>query len=87
MNEWTVVTVLVTLVGLLAAVLRPILKLNTIVTRLDAIVSKLEKDISSLTDRNTDSHKNIWEKVNKHGEAIKNHETRIVVIENTVVRY
>ena len=82
MSEWTIVTVIATLIGLLAAVLRPLLNLNGTITRLTEIVKELEKDISGFDTKNVQAHGKIWERVNEHKETINNHETRLVVIEN-----
>lgn len=49
--EWTVITVLVALAGLIAAVVKPLLTLNTTITKLSAGVDSLEKNISVLTER------------------------------------
>ena len=82
MSEWTVVTVIIALVGLLAAVLKPLLSLNGTIARLTEVVKELEKDISGFDKRNNDSHGKIWERVRAHNETIINHETRLTVIES-----
>lgn len=83
MNEWTVVTVIVTLVGLGAAVIRPLISLNTSITRLTDIVNELEKNISGLTVKNSEAHGRIWEKIEQHDDTIYSHETRLQLIENS----
>ncbi len=47
--EWTVVTVIVVLVGLIASVAKPLLSLNATITRLNESVNSLEKNIAGLT--------------------------------------
>jgi hypothetical protein len=81
MNEWTVVTVIVTLVGLGAAVIRPLISLNTSITRLASIVNELEKSVSGLTVKNSDAHGRIWNKLGEHEDALFSHETRLLFIE------
>jgi len=83
MNEWTVVTVIVTLVGLAAAVVKPLIGLNGTITKLTAAVSVLEKNISGLAVKNSESHAKIWEKVDEHDDALNRHETRLTIIENS----
>ncbi|PKM72474.1 MAG: hypothetical protein CVU91_08765 [Firmicutes bacterium HGW-Firmicutes-16] len=82
MNEWTVVTVIVTLVGLGAAVIRPLIGLNGTITRLTAAVNVLEKNISGLAAKNSESHAKLWERVEEHEDILNSHETRLTVIEN-----
>lgn len=68
--EWTVVTVIIALIGLVAAVITPIIKLNTIITKLATLVDGIEKTITKL-----------GEKSDEHDNAINLHETRITVLE------
>lgn len=82
MSEWTVVTVVIALIGLVAAVLKPVISLNTTITRLTEIVNALGKDIEELTTRNTDSHRRLWEKSDEHEERLNDHETRLKMIEH-----
>ncbi len=81
MNEWTVVTVIVTLVGLGAAVIRPLIGLNGTITRLTAAVNVLEKNISGLAAKNSESHAKLWVRVEEHEDILNSHETRLTVIE------
>lgn len=81
MNEWTVITVIATLVGLGAAVIRPLISLNTSITRLTDIVNELEKNISGLTVKNSEAHGRIWEKLEQHDDTLNSHETRLILVE------
>lgn len=80
--EWTVVTVIVVLVGLIAAVVKPLLSLNATITRLTESVNSLEKNIAGLTEKNDDSHDKLWEKSSAMDEKLNNHETRLQIIES-----
>lgn len=80
--EWTVVTVIVVLVGLIAAVVKPLLSLNATITRLTESVNSLEKNIAGLTEKNDDSHDKLWEKNSAMDEKLNNHETRLQIIES-----
>lgn len=82
MNEWTVVTVIVVLVGLVAAIVRPLISLNTIITKLSVIVGEVEKNLSGLTDKNCEAHEKIQGKLDEHGETLNDHETRLQLIEH-----
>lgn len=82
MSEWTVITVIVTLVGLGAAVLRPLINLNSVITRLTEVVKALDGDFAEMSQKNSDAHGRIWEKVEEHDDAINVHEVRLTLIEN-----
>ena len=81
MNEWTVVTVIVTLIGLVVAVVKPLISLNTTITKLAAVVDELDRSVAALTQKNGQAHDRIWTKLSEHGELLGEHETRLAVIE------
>lgn len=68
--EWTVVTVIIALVGLFMAVGRPIITLNSSITHLQDTIDDLRENIKVLTGR-TDSQE----------EKLQDHETRISILE------
>lgn len=82
MNEWTVVTVIVTLVGLGAAVIRPLISLNSTITRLTEVVRALEKGFSELAEKNGESHGRMWDRLEEHDELLAGHETRLTLVES-----
>lgn len=79
--EWTVVTVVIALVGLGAAIIKPIVSLNTAITKLTVVVGQLQDNIESLTSRNSESHDRLFKRLDEQGETINDHETRITVLE------
>lgn len=68
--EWTVVTVIIALVGLFMTVGKPIITLNSSITRLQDAILELREDIKVLTNR-TDNQE----------ERLQDHETRISILE------
>ena len=68
--EWTVVTVIIALVGLFMTVGKPIITLNSSITHLQDAIDELREDIRVLTGR-TDSQE----------EKLQDHETRISILE------
>lgn len=68
--EWTVVTVIIALVGLFMTVGKPVINLNSSITRLQDAIDELREDIKVLTSR-TDNQE----------EKLQNHETRISILE------
>ena len=81
MQEWTVVTTLVTLLGLGVAVVRPLINLNGVIVRLTDLVNALEEDFSGLARNNDEAHAKIWEKVEEQEETLVGHEIRLSLIE------
>lgn len=70
MNEWTVVSTLVVLIGLFMTVGKPIIVLNTSITHLQDAINSLREDIKILTGRTDDQE-----------SRIQDHETRISILE------
>lgn len=68
--EWTVVTVIIALVGLFMTVGKPIITLNGSITHLQDAIDELREDIRVLTGR-TDSQE----------EKLQDHEKRISILE------
>lgn len=88
MNEWVVVTVLVTLVGLFFTVGKPIIKLNETMTTLNVNVehnshelTELKNDFKSQRESAHESHQQLWMHNNKQDEKLQDHETRIGILE------
>ena len=79
--EWTVVVVLIALVGLIVSVLTPAIKLNTSVTKLSTLVESIDTKISAIEGNNTDAHRRIWSELDGQKETLHQHETRITVLE------
>ncbi len=82
MSEWTVVSVIVTLLGLAVAVVKPLISLNSVITRLTEIVKTLETNISGTAVKNSEAHARIWERVEEHDDVLCGHEVRLTLIEN-----
>ena len=82
MNEWSVVTVIASLIALIIGVVTPIIKLNTSITRLTTVVDGLAKNFDTMTNKNSEAHDKLWEKVEEHGDTLNNHEIRLQLIEN-----
>lgn len=86
--EWTVVTVVVALVGLFLTVGTPVLKLNSNIVRLnasiDALREKTERNEAELKDQKlhaSESHRRIWEHNEEQDKQISDHENRITLLE------
>lgn len=82
MNEWGVVLVIISLVGLGAAIVKPILSLNTAIVKLTEAVKELQKDMADFVNGNHNSHVRIHERIDGCNEVIRNHENRLEKLEN-----
>lgn len=88
MNEWTIVTVIIALVGLFVTVGAPIIKLNNNITLLNANmkhnseeIAKNRKEISDQKEHAHETHQKLWDKNTEQDKILSNHETRIKILE------
>lgn len=77
MNEWAIVGVIVTLVTLFIALATPMIKLNTAITKLTAVAERLEKEFSDFTEKNSSSHRRIWEHNDAQDERLAEHDLQL----------
>ena len=80
--EWTVVTVVIALVGFLISVTKPILSLNAAITRLTASAERLEKRLEELSRKNHTTHERLFQGQERQNAAINGHEVRLSVLEH-----
>jgi predicted nucleic acid-binding Zn-ribbon protein len=83
MTEWTVVTVVIALTGLVLTVVRPVVNLNTSITKLTDAVSTLQENLKEFMTRNADSHDKLWKHNDSQDTVLSDHETRLQIIEKT----
>lgn len=81
MNEWTVVTMIVTLTGFLIAVISPVVKLNSAITRINTTVNALEKDMESLKQCSTQGQDRVWESNKEQDMQIADLKIRLALLE------
>jgi len=77
MTEWTVVTVVIAIAGLLVTVTAPVIKLMNTITKLSCAVEDLRGDLQTLTSKNSESHARLWEHNKVQDEKISKLEGRI----------
>ncbi len=82
MTEWGVVIVIVTLFGLIAAIVKPIVNMTRAMTRLTVVMEQTEKSLNKLTTDNTESHRRIWNHNEEQDATINDHEVRIGILEH-----
>lgn len=88
MSEWGVIGVIVTLVGLLAAIIKPLVSLTRAITELSAAVGHLQKESCRLESRAHESHRKLWEhndeqdaKIESNARVLLEHDGRIKMLE------
>ena len=81
--EWTVVTVLIAIVGFVIAVSTPLIKNTRAMTELTVTLGILNEQIKRMEMKNEDEHKDFQEQLDEHDDKINDHETRLTVIEKT----
>lgn len=77
MTEWGVLGVIITVVGLLATVIKPIIDLTRSITKLTVVVENLSKDME--TQRKSNSK--LWAHNDEQDAKIMDHETRLQLLE------
>ena len=82
MNEYTVILVIVTLVGLFITVGKPILSLNSNIVELNRAVKSLQKTVDALEKKQRDDNSRVWERLDKGEKKFDNHEARITKLES-----
>jgi len=81
MNEWTVVTVIVVLSGLVISFVKPLISLNGTLTRLTEAVKVLERELNSISGRNSEAHARLWKKEQEQDSLLADHEKRLTCLE------
>lgn len=77
MNEWTVIGVLVTIVGLFFTVGKPIINLNTNITILNEGIKAINKRQDKFEDDSKTEHNDIWKHEDEQDKAIAEHAMRL----------
>jgi hypothetical protein len=81
MTEWTVVGVMVTLVGLIVAIVKPLLTLNGSIVRLTEEVGNILSGLEAFKKRYVENLTELKTADKKMQEKLDNHEVRIVKLE------
>ena len=81
MTEWNVVGVLIALFGFGAAVITPILKLNSTIIRLSVTLDTLSSELEKQAEKNSKSQARLWEHEEKQDQQLEEHEHRIYALE------
>lgn len=77
MNEWSIVSVLVVLIGLIATLVKPIIKLNTSLVKNTFATEVLTETIKDNEIRNKEEHGEIWSELDEHDRRISHIEKEV----------
>lgn len=75
--EWTTVTVIIALVGLGAAIIRPIVSLTQSITKLTVVVEGMSAELKQQKQHTKESHQRIWTHNDEQDKTLEDHERRI----------
>lgn len=77
MDEWVIFKDIVVIVGLIITVTTPLLKLNTSITQLKALLDSVANQVQENDKSNSANHKRLWEHNTEQDEILQNHEMRL----------
>lgn len=77
MTDWDIVKDIVVIAGLIITVTTPLLKLNTSITQLKALIDSVAKQVQENDKSNSASHKRLWEHNEEQDETLQRHEQRL----------
>ena len=90
MTEWGVFGVIVALASFIAAVVTPMLKLNSSITKLNVTINYMTQqltnqnaEIDRIRERSRESHRKLWEKNDEQDSVLDFHDKRISKLENS----
>ena len=88
MSEWTVVTVIVALVGLFLTIGKPIITLNSNIVKLNLTVEALDArqkeqgdELNEQAKHAHEAHAKIWEHEHEQDDLLRDHSERIGKLE------
>lgn len=76
------VTVIIALVGLGGALIRPITSLTSTITRLSTVVERLGTELKEMGESNHKAHARIWAKNEEQDGRLDEHDRRLDCLEN-----
>lgn len=79
--EWAVVTTIIALVGLGAAVIKPIVSLAQTITKLATIVDQMQKDQEKQKEDTHESFVKFSDHEKEQDKILDDHETRLQLLE------
>lgn len=77
MDKWEVFLVVSALASFIILVCKPLMTLNTTITKLISAVETLESSFKELNESNSKTHGRLWSELENHEGILNNHEMRL----------
>lgn len=77
MTDWDIVKDIVVLAGLIMTVTTPLLKLNTSITQLKALLDSVANQVQENDKSNSANHKRLWAHNTEQDKTLQSHEQRL----------
>lgn len=84
LDNWSVVEVIIALVGLFFVVAKPLIENGKTMEKLIVSMDNLSSDLKELEKNNTNTHKRLFNKLDEQEEKLDGHEVRIKIIEGKI---
>ena len=81
MTEWTVVGVIIALIGFIATIIKPFTDLTRSITKLTVVVDGLQQNLADQKSAAHESHQRLWDHNDKQDDQLNDHEQRLVRLE------
>lgn len=86
MNEWGVVLVIISLIGLVTAIVTPLLKLNTAITKLNVTLTNLDSLVCESREKQEKHEQESTEKFEQYEHRLTEHSVKIKNLEREVFK-
>ena len=86
MNEWGVVLVIISLIGLVTAIVTPLLKLNTAITKLNVTLTNLDSLVCESRHKQEKHEQDSDTKFKDHEHRLTEHAVKIKNLEREIFK-
>ena len=77
MDKWEVFLVVSALASFIFLIVKPLMTLNTTITKLISAVETLESSFKEMNESNSKTHGRLWSELENHEDILNNHEMRL----------
>lgn len=77
MDKWEVFLVISAVASFIFLICKPLITLNTTMTKLISAVETLESSFKEMNDSNSKTHGRLWSELESHEEKLNDHEIRL----------
>lgn len=84
LNEWGVFLVISSVLVFCIAWATPLAKLIKVLDTLTVEVKALNNEMRELKEKNSESHNNLWDRLNKHHDKLSEHDKDIGILKTEI---